>query len=75
METQHERRTTISDLGSPHGQSVGLLTCTAKNKNNGNVTVFFRNDHNNSAAIFKLSAEDSEYFVVGKTYDFRATTP
>jgi len=62
----------------PHGKDLGLLKCNSKVVKGEIVTATFASTERetpNGTAIFKLSPEDAEYFVVGEIYDFKATTP
>lgn len=60
--------------GSPHGRSLGLMKCVSKSEIlEEKVSLHFISD--SGSAIFRVDKETSEYFVVGQTYEFKATQP
>jgi hypothetical protein len=59
----------------PKGQAVGILRCVYKSTpEEGRITVTF-NTRTAGTAIFHMSEEEAEYYVVGQSYLFTATTP
>jgi hypothetical protein len=64
--------------GGPTRQDLGLLKCVHKSPSSlGKVVVTFagQDEESSGTAIFRLSAEDAEYFAVGQSYEFTATRP
>lgn len=60
--------------GSPHGQSLGLMKCVSKaDIRDELVSLHFISD--SGSALFRVDKEVGEYFVVGESYEFKATTP
>ena len=64
----------MSAGGGPTKLDLGLLKCVDKLETvGGKVSVSFSTGK--GSAVFSLSKEDADYFVVGEHYDFVATKP
>jgi hypothetical protein len=64
----------MGGLGGPTGQALGVMKCSTKTPtHDGKVSVAFISD--SGSAVFTLSEEAAEYFVVDEQYHFSATRP
>ena len=63
----------MSDLGGPHGRSLGMMKVTAKTDLGDKWSVVFTSEK--GSANFLMSKGEAEYFQLDGSYHFFASTP